>query len=68
MRKEKPTKKRKTVETEAEQRDQALAAVYDEDDNNEERGAFGTDLKQPVLSPVVDQGVPAQTRAEERRE
>ena len=50
----KPKKKRKRVETEAEQRDQAPTTVSDEEDNSEEMGGFEADSNQPVLSLVAN--------------
>ena len=42
----KPTMKRKSVETEEEQRDQDPTAISDEGDNGEERGGCEVDSKQ----------------------
>ena len=71
---EKPTRKRKRAETKAERtreieelkgvspvRDQTPIAISDEGESSEENGVFEVDLEQPVLSPIVDHGVPAQT-------
>ena len=80
-RREKPTRKRKRVETKEENtreteelrgvspiKDQTLTTISDEEESSEERGGFEADLKQLVLSPVTDHGAPAHTRVEERRE
>ena len=64
---EKPPRKRKRVETE-ELRDQAPTTVSDKGESTEKRGGFEADLEQSMRSPIADQGIPAQIRAEERRE
>ena len=53
----KPTKKIKRAKTK-ELRDQAPTVSFDKGDNSE-RGGCETDSEQPVLSPVVDEGIPA---------
>ena len=73
-RREKRTKKIKRAKTKTERgvspvRDQAPIAVSDEGDSSKEMGGFKSELEQPMLSPVVDNGVSTQTRAgrEEKR-
>ena len=61
----KPTNKRKRVETEVENRDQAQTVASGEGDNSE-KGGFEANSKQPMLSLTVDNRALAQNGAEER--
>ena len=70
---ERPIKKRKGAETEIGREvchvwEQASTSISDQGDSSKEMGGFEAELEQPVFSPITNHGVPAQTRAKERRE
>ena len=65
-RREKPTRKRKRVETAEHPREPAPTVVFEEGASSEERGDFEAYSEQPVLVPTKDQGTPTLTRVEER--
>ena len=61
---EKPTKKRKRVET-TENRDQASTATFGEGDSSE-GGGFEANLEQSMLSSTINHGIPTQTEEIEK--
>ena len=61
----KPTKRRKRVETEVGNIDQAPTISSGEGDSSE-KGGFEENLEQPMLSPTAEQGAPTPIGAKER--